>query len=94
MAENGTLLANRGDTGGAAIHLRELPSYAPKAFIGLLKGENFGKLVVKVSDEEVAAVLNYIRNAWGNRGAAIQPLESPQPRSTHERMMMAASTSA
>ena len=35
MAENGTLLANRGDTGGAAIHLRELPSYAPKAFIAI-----------------------------------------------------------
>ncbi len=35
MAENGALLANRGDTGGAAIHLRELPPYAPKAFIAI-----------------------------------------------------------
>jgi penicillin-binding protein 1A len=35
MAENGTLLANRGDTGGAAIHLRELPPYAPKAFVAI-----------------------------------------------------------
>ena len=25
---------------------------APDAFIGLLEGENFGKLIVKVSDEE------------------------------------------
>ena len=25
---------------------------APEAFIGLLEGENFGKLVVKVSDEK------------------------------------------
>ncbi len=35
MAENGTLLANRGDTGGAAIHLRELPDYTPKAFVAI-----------------------------------------------------------
>jgi penicillin-binding protein 1A len=35
MAENGALLANRGDTGGAAIHLRELPPYAPKAFVSI-----------------------------------------------------------
>jgi len=25
---------------------------APNAFIGLLEGKNFGKLVIKVSDEE------------------------------------------
>ncbi len=35
MTENGVLLANRGDTGGAAVHLRDLPSYAPKAFVAI-----------------------------------------------------------
>jgi penicillin-binding protein 1A len=35
LAEDGTLLANRGDTGGAAIHLSELPDYLPKAFIAI-----------------------------------------------------------
>jgi len=35
LGEDGTLLANRGDTGGAAIHLSELPPYAPKAFVAI-----------------------------------------------------------
>ena len=35
LAEDGTLLANRGDTGGAAVRLAELPSYLPKAFIAI-----------------------------------------------------------
>jgi len=35
LGEDGTLLANRGDTGGAAIHLAELPPYVPKAFIAI-----------------------------------------------------------
>jgi mono/diheme cytochrome c family protein len=25
------------------------------------------------SDEEIAAVLSYVRNAWGNSGSAIEP---------------------
>ncbi|MDB5642793.1 MAG: penicillin-binding protein [Hyphomicrobiales bacterium] len=33
--DDGRLLANRGDTGGAAISLRELPAYVPKAFIAI-----------------------------------------------------------
>jgi penicillin-binding protein 1A len=35
LAENGALLANRGDTGGAAIRLADLPPYLPKAFIAI-----------------------------------------------------------
>lgn len=35
MSADGTLLANRGDTGGAAVHLSELPGYLPKAFIAI-----------------------------------------------------------
>ncbi|HLH10974.1 MAG TPA: penicillin-binding protein 1A [Methylovirgula sp.] len=35
LADDGSLLANRGDTGGAAIHLSELPDYLPKAFIAI-----------------------------------------------------------
>lgn len=34
-SEDGVLLANRGDTGGPAIQLRELPPYLPKAFIAI-----------------------------------------------------------
>ena len=35
LASNGTLLANRGDTGGAAVALQDLPPYLPKAFIAI-----------------------------------------------------------
>jgi penicillin-binding protein 1A len=35
LADDGTLLANRGDMGGAAVHLAELPTYLPKAFIAI-----------------------------------------------------------
>ena len=35
LASDGELMANRGDTGGAAIHLAELPAYLPKAFVAI-----------------------------------------------------------
>jgi penicillin-binding protein 1A len=35
LGDDGRLLANRGDTGGAAIRLDDLPAYAPKAFIAI-----------------------------------------------------------
>jgi len=35
LASDGALIANRGDTGGAAIRLADLPSYLPKAFISI-----------------------------------------------------------
>jgi mono/diheme cytochrome c family protein len=36
----------------------------------------------ELSDEEVAAVLSHIRNAWGNRAAAVQPLDVQRWRSS------------
>ncbi len=35
LAADGTLVANRGDTGGAAVRLSELPPYLPKAFVAI-----------------------------------------------------------
>ena len=35
MGADGALLANRGDTGGAAIRIAELPPYLPKAFVAI-----------------------------------------------------------
>ena len=35
LADDGTLLANRGDTGGAAVRLSDLPPYLPRAFIAI-----------------------------------------------------------
>ncbi len=36
----------------------------------------------ELDDEEVAAVLSYIRSAWGNRAAAVQPLDVQRWRSS------------
>jgi len=36
----------------------------------------------ELSDEDVAAVLSYIRNAWGHRAAAVQPLDVQRWRSS------------
>ena len=35
VADDGTALANRGDTGGAAVTLKDLPPYLPKAFVAI-----------------------------------------------------------
>ena len=35
LAADGSLIANRGDTGGAAVRLSELPSYLPNAFVAI-----------------------------------------------------------
>ena len=35
LAADGTLIANRGDTGGAAVKIRELPRYLPQAFVAI-----------------------------------------------------------
>ena len=35
LADDGALLANRGDTGGAAIHIKDLPPYLPQAFVAI-----------------------------------------------------------
>ena len=35
LADDGSLLVNRGDTGGAAVRIGELPPYLPKAFVSI-----------------------------------------------------------
>ncbi len=35
LDENGVLIANRGDTGGAAVRIADLPPYLPKAFVAI-----------------------------------------------------------
>src|SRR5208283_4548490 len=35
LGDDGTLLANRGDTGGPAVRLVDLPPYLPKAFVAI-----------------------------------------------------------
>ncbi len=35
MASDGTLIANRGETGGSAVPIKELPAYVPRAFVAI-----------------------------------------------------------
>ena len=35
LSDDGSLIANRGDTGGAAVRLIDLPPYLPKAFVAI-----------------------------------------------------------
>ncbi|ACK52587.1 penicillin-binding protein, 1A family [Methylocella silvestris BL2] len=35
LADDGSLIANRGDTGGASVRLADLPPYLPKAFVAI-----------------------------------------------------------
>jgi penicillin-binding protein 1A len=35
MSDEGTLIANRGDTGGPAVNLADIPTYLPKAFVAI-----------------------------------------------------------
>ena len=35
LADDGSLIANRGDTGGPAVRLIDLPPYLPKAFVAI-----------------------------------------------------------
>ncbi len=35
MASNGTLIANRGETGGSSVPIKELPAYVPRAFVAI-----------------------------------------------------------
>jgi penicillin-binding protein 1A len=69
LAADGTLLANRGDTGGAAVHLSELPPYLPKAFVAIEDRRfysHFGIDVVGIS----RAIVRDITGAGGMQGGS------------------------
>jgi penicillin-binding protein 1A len=64
MGEDGTLLANRGDTGGPAIRLSELPPYLPKAFIAIEDRRFYSHLGI----DPLGILRALVRNVTG-RGA-------------------------
>lgn len=64
IGDDGRLLANRGDTGGASVPLRELPAYAPKAFIAIEDRRFYSHLGI----DPVGVARALVRNAAG-RGA-------------------------
>jgi len=66
LAEDGTLLANRGDTGGAAVKLADLPSYVPKAFVAIEDRRFYAHLGI----DALAVVRALTRNATA--GATVE----------------------
>ncbi len=77
LAEDGTLLANRGDTGGPAVHIKELPPYLPKAFIAIEDRRFYDHWGVDVMG--IARALT--RNLSGGGGCrAVRPSPSNSPR--------------
>ncbi len=66
LADDGSLIANRGDTGGPAVRLIDLPPYLPKAFVAIEDRrfyEHFGIDPVGVS----RALLRDVTGASGHR---------------------------
>ena len=61
LGVDGSLLANRGDTGGAAVRLQDLPPYLPKAFVAIEDRRFYSHWGV----DPVGVVRALVRNALG-----------------------------
>jgi penicillin-binding protein 1A len=64
LGADGSLLANRGDTGGAAIRLEELPPFLPRAFIAIEDRRFYSHWGV----DPIGIVRALVNNAIGRRG--------------------------
>ena len=64
LGVDGSLLANRGDTGGAAIRLQDLPPYLPKAFVAIEDRRFYSHWGL----DPVGVVRALFRNALGRGG--------------------------
>ncbi len=70
LAADGTLLANRGDTGGPAIQLRELPGYLPKAFVAIEDRRFYSHWGIDVKGIARAMYANLTRDKGGMQGGS------------------------
>ncbi len=70
LAQDGTLLANRGDTGGPAIQLRELPAYLPKAFVAIEDRRFYSHLGIDPVGIARAVWRNVTRDGRGMEGGS------------------------
>ena len=65
LGVDGSLLANRGDTGGAAVKLQDLPPYLPKAFVAIEDRRFYSHWGL----DPIGIVRALVRNAIGRRTA-------------------------
>ncbi len=64
LGADGSLLANRGDTGGAAIRLEELPPYLPRAFIAIEDRRFYSHWGI----DPIGVLRALVNDAFGRRG--------------------------
>ena len=64
LDETGVLLANRGDTGGAAVRIADLPPYLPKAFVAIEDRRFYSHLGIDPQGILRALIRNKQAAAW------------------------------
>ncbi len=64
LASDGTLLANRGETGGSTIAIKELPKYLPQAFVAIEDRRFYGHFGI----DPIGLTRALINNATGKGG--------------------------
>ena len=64
LADDGSLIANRGDTGGPAVRLIDLPPYLPKAFVAIEDRRFYSHLGI----DPVGISRALVRDVTGGRG--------------------------
>ena len=71
LSEDGTLLANRGDTGGAAVRIADLPPYLPKAFIAIEDRRFYSHFGIDPMGISRAVLRNVLRRGGMEGGSTI-----------------------
>ena len=71
LAADGTLLANRGETGGRSVSIKELPAYLPRAFVAIEDRRFFSHLGVDPVGIARALVRNVTRRGVAQGGSTL-----------------------
>jgi penicillin-binding protein 1A len=71
LASDGSLLANRGETGGRTVSIKELPSYLPKAFVAIEDRRFYGHFGVDPLGIARAAVRNLTSRGVSQGGSTL-----------------------
>ena len=87
QGDDGTPLANRGDTGGAAIRLADLPPYLPKAFVAIEDRRFYKHWGVDPAGIARAALANALRRGGVQGGSTLTQQLAKNVFLTQERTM-------
>ena len=87
LGVDGDVLANRGDTGGPAIRLAELPPYLPKAFIAIEDRRFYSHLGIDPLGIARAAVANLLHRGVAQGGSTLTQQLAKNLFLTQERTM-------